>query len=273
MAEAVTTSAISASNSEPEFPSSETGSRSIDENTPANMNIGAPVAATDSDTTPSLTYALTGTDASSFKIVTTSGQIQAKDALNFESKSSYSVNVTVHDGLDAASDTDTTVDDTQEVTITVNNVNEAPTITSTGGAFTDPDFDENGTGVVATYTATDPDTQMGNTLSWSLDGGDDESDFSIDQNSGALTFNTSPNYEMPHDSDMDNEYHVTVKVTDNGIPGKRSPTLNDMIEVTVTVDDVNEAPDITTSDTTKNVPRSKRNRRAHVRRDRRRQQR
>ena len=36
-------------NSEPEFPSSEDGARSVDENTPTNRSIGTPVAATDAD--------------------------------------------------------------------------------------------------------------------------------------------------------------------------------------------------------------------------------
>ncbi len=253
-AEAVTTSAIAASNSKPTFPSSETGARNVDENTAANVDIGSPVAATDSDTSDTLTYALTGTDAGSFNFDTTSGQIKTKAPLDHETKGSYTVDVTVRDSKDAAGDTDTTVDDTITVTITVNNVNEAPTITSSGSSFTAPSFDENGSGAVETYTATDVDAST--TLTWSLDGGDDESDFSINPNSGALTFNTTPNYESPHDADSDNEYHVTVKVTDNGIPDNRvqGNRLDDTLDVTITVDDVNEAPTITTSDTTKEVP-------------------
>ena len=51
-------------NEAPEFPTSETGMRSVDENTRAGVNIGAPVAATDDDRDP-LTYSLgprSGTD-------------------------------------------------------------------------------------------------------------------------------------------------------------------------------------------------------------------
>ena len=42
-----------------------------------------------------LTYSLTGTDADAFTIVASSGQLRTKDALDYETKSSYSVTVNV----------------------------------------------------------------------------------------------------------------------------------------------------------------------------------
>ena len=45
---------------------------------------------TDGDT---LTYTLGGTDAADFAIVSTSGQIQTKSALDYETDSSYTVTV------------------------------------------------------------------------------------------------------------------------------------------------------------------------------------
>ena len=50
---------------------------------------GAPVAATDADTGDTLTYTLTGEGATVFEIVSTSGQIRTKAALDYETKSSY----------------------------------------------------------------------------------------------------------------------------------------------------------------------------------------
>ena len=247
-AEGVTSSDIDASNSEPKFPPSETGARNVDENTAANIDIGNPVAATDSDSSPSLTYALTGTDASSFNFDTATGQIKTKDALNFEMKSSYSVNVTVHDGLDAASDTDTTVDDTQAVTITVNDVNEAPTITTSD---TTKNVPENTT-TVLTFAASDVDNNgetddSDNTLTWSVESTADGGKFSINSATGALTFSNAPDFETPTDvgdTAMNNTYVVTVKVTDNGINGARvsSNHLSATRDLTVTVVDVNERP-------------------------------
>ncbi len=61
-------------NSAPVFTDGASTTRSIAENTAAGQNIGTPVAATDADSGASLTYSLGGTDASSFAIVTSSGQ-------------------------------------------------------------------------------------------------------------------------------------------------------------------------------------------------------
>ena len=74
-------------NNEPEF-SGSTATRLVAENTPAGEDIGDPVAATDSDNGDTLTYSLGGTDADSFGIVTTSGQLQTKDPLDYEDKQS-----------------------------------------------------------------------------------------------------------------------------------------------------------------------------------------
>ena len=49
--------------------------RSVDENTAADTNIGAPITADDPDTT-TLTYTLEGTDAASFDIDSASGQLK-----------------------------------------------------------------------------------------------------------------------------------------------------------------------------------------------------
>ena len=126
-AEAIT-SPVPSENRRPLFPSTETGQRTVDENTRAGANIGAPVAAEDPER-DRLTYSLTGTDAASFTIVTSNGQIRVKDALDFETKSSYSVTVNVHDGKDGTGATSTTIDDTQDVTITVENLEEPGTVT------------------------------------------------------------------------------------------------------------------------------------------------
>ena len=93
-----------------------TASRSVAENTAAGMNIGDAVTATDEDTDDTLTYTLGGTDAASFGIVATSGQLQTKADLDYETKSSYEVTVTAADKAGAS--------DSIEVTITVTDVND-----------------------------------------------------------------------------------------------------------------------------------------------------
>ena len=83
-------------NTAPSFPATETGARSVAENTVAGQNIGLPVAASDAEN-DTLVYTLGGTDAASFDIVRSSGQLQTKAALDYETKSSYSVTVTATD--------------------------------------------------------------------------------------------------------------------------------------------------------------------------------
>ena len=94
----VTINVAGAGNDAPEFPSTETGARSFPENTTGVQNVGVPVAATDADD-DTLTYTLGGTDASSFQIVSTSGQIQTTSGVTYdhEAKASYSVTVTADD--------------------------------------------------------------------------------------------------------------------------------------------------------------------------------
>ena len=62
----------------------------------------------------------------------------------------------------------------------------------------------------------------------------------IDRNTGELTFRNTPDYERPADSGGNNEYLVTVRATDEG-------NLRGELDVTVTVNDVNEAPEFTSS--------------------------
>ncbi|MYC36410.1 MAG: hypothetical protein F4X66_05795, partial [Chloroflexi bacterium] len=109
-------------NTEPQF-AADTATRSVDENTPAGTSIGAPVAATDEDD-DYLTYALSGSDAFT---IDGSGQLAVASGadLDYETQASYTVTVTVHDGKNAAGETDTGVDDSIAVTISVVNVDEA----------------------------------------------------------------------------------------------------------------------------------------------------
>ena len=115
-------------NNEPQFPSSETGARSVDENTPAGMNIGTAIAAEDDDNDP-LTYSISGADAAPFDVVESSGQLQTSGALDHESRDTYSFTMLVRDGKDIDGNADTADDDTIEVAIEVSNVDEAGKVT------------------------------------------------------------------------------------------------------------------------------------------------
>ena len=93
--------------------------RAVPENSAAGVDVGAPVTATPADSGDTLEYTLEGTDASSFDIVSTSGQIQTKSGVtyNYEEQSSYAVTVKASDGTDSA---------TVDVTINLRDVAEQP---------------------------------------------------------------------------------------------------------------------------------------------------
>ena len=118
-AEPIATLTFARQSVSPSFPSTESGARSVPENTAPGQDIGAAVAATDPDN-DTLTYALGGPDAAAFDIVPSSGQLQTKVALDFESRDSYSVKVTASDPSGLAGEID--------VTITVTNVDEPATV-------------------------------------------------------------------------------------------------------------------------------------------------
>ena len=172
-----------------------------------------------------LTYSLSGDDAALFTI-DASGVVAFADAPNFEAPADanddniYDVSVTASDG---------TLTDSQDLTITVTNENEAPILSASSSVS----VLENQTAVL-TAIASDVD---GDTLTYSLSGADAEL-FAIDA-SGILTFANAPDFEAPADAgglDNDNGYSVTVTASDG--------VLSDSQNVTVTVTDANEAPSL-----------------------------
>ena len=208
--------------------------REVAENTAAGMPIGDPVAAADGEG-DALTYSMSGADAASLTIGRTSGQIRTKDALDYETKSSYTVTVTAADPAGLS--------DTATVTITVTDVDEDPVVSGNAAV----DYAENGAGMVATYAATDPEN---GDIAWSLSG-DDADDFEI-SGAGMLTFMSPPDFESPTDANADNMYSVMVVASDG--------TNDGAMGVTVTVTDVDEnvapefAEDTTTREVEENTP-------------------
>ena len=154
----------------------------------------------------------------------------------------------VHDGKDAAGNTDTaTIDDSITVTINLTNVNEAPTVTA---GSTTTSFPENSTDAVGTYTASDVDaSDTPDTLTWSVEPADDGGKFEIhDQLVGRCAHVRGlARLRGQAGRGANNVYEATVKVTDGG-------NLSDTRDVAVTVTNVNEAPEITTTGTTYTAP-------------------
>ena len=104
-------------NTPPVFTEGRRAARSLAENTGPSINIGRPLEATDVDQVDTLFYSLGGTDAGSFSIGSTNGQLRTKSGIVYdhEARSSYRVTVTVSDGQDSAAiDVDITVTDEDE---------------------------------------------------------------------------------------------------------------------------------------------------------------
>ena len=189
-------------NSPPEFLESRHRSRNVAENTPADTNIGDPVAASDDDDDP-LTYSLDLTSRATFGIVATTGQLRTRAALNFEGKSSYRVTVTAADPAGA--------DDTITVTITVGNVEEAGTVTLSS---TQPIE-----GTPLTATLDDPDNVSGS-VTWSW-----ESSPNRNSSGTLISGETSATY-TPVAADVNRFLRATASYTDGEGSGKSAQAVS-----------------------------------------------
>jgi Domain of unknown function (DUF4347)/Cadherin domain/Right handed beta helix region/Laminin G domain len=196
------------------------------------------VTSTDADLpAPTLTYSISGgADAARFSIDVSTGVLAFVAAPDHESPvdsgadNIYEVIVTVSDG---------SLTDAQTIVVTVTPVNDnAPVITSNGGGATASVSIAENASAVTTVVASDADLPA-QTLTYSIVGGADQTLFTINAATGALTFNAAPNFESPTDAGGNNIYDVQVQVSDG--------TLIDTQTIAVTVTNVNEAPVIISS--------------------------
>ena len=192
-----------------------------------NENISAvtTVAATDANFLNTVSYSITGgADAALFAIDSATGALSFINAPDFETpldagqNNFYDVVVTASDG---------TLTDTQAVQVKVNNVNEAPVITSNGAGVTALVSVAENTTAVTTVVASDAE---GDARTYSISGGADAALFQIDAATGALSFKTAPNFERSADADHNNVYDVIVSASDG--------SLTDTQAISVTVTDV-----------------------------------
>ena len=100
-------------NYNPYFSEGPSTTRSITENTGAGAAIGSPVSATSLRERDTLTYSLSGTDASSFSIDSSTGQLRTATSLDYETKNTYSVTVIVSGDCGGAKSIDVTINITK----------------------------------------------------------------------------------------------------------------------------------------------------------------
>ena len=182
-------------NNVPVFSEGASATRTVARSAAAGTAIGQPVRATDADSGDTLTYSLEGTDASSFNIDASTGQLLTRSGASLIVGSTYTVTVVASDGKDQA-----------RITVTITAANTAPVFgegTSTtrsvrGGT-------PSGTNIGGPVSATDADT--GDTLTYSLEG-TDASSFSIAATNGQIRT------QAALDASTKSRYSVTVRATD-----------------------------------------------------------
>ncbi len=205
----------------------------IAENAGANAVVG-----TLSNTDTGGTYAYTlvpgdgATDNGSFSISGTSLRLTA--SADYESRrfSPYSVRINVNDG---------THDFAKQLTISVDDVNEAPS--ASDDTFSVAENSANGT-AVGTVTATDPDlgSRLSATFTYAITGGNTGNVFAIHPTAGVITVAGALDYAITA------SYSLVVTVTDRG-----STPLSNTATLTITVTEANEHAPVFTSGATATV--------------------
>ena len=192
-------------------------------------------AATPDVTGVSMSYSISGgTDSAKFSINSSSGVVGFKTSPDFETPTDAGGD-NVYDLIVSATEVGNTFIATRSVAVTVQDVNElAPSFASGNSAS----FAENGTGVAYTALAT---PRVSGSMSYSISGGADSAQFSINSSSGVVGFKSSPDFETPTDAGSDNVYNLVISATEVG------NTFIATRSVAVTVQDVNELAPIFTS--------------------------
>ena len=186
-------------NRAPVFREGGTVARSVAENAAARASVGSPVTASDNDG-DSITYSLAGDDASLFAIDTRTGQISVAQgtALDFETRSSYSVSARANDGRNGQ--------DTIAVTIAVTNVEEAGTVDLSSA---NPEV-----GVTLTAMLEDPDGGVSD-VSWSWERSMDLTTWMAIPGSGSAAY-------TPTEADEGYHLRATAAYSDDHGPNKRA---------------------------------------------------
>jgi hypothetical protein len=213
-------------NEDPLFADGPVTSLTVDEDAAA-TSLSAQIEVDDTDTGQTLTWSVAGGPSngvlSGFPATASSGTGVQPSGVTYDPDADFagsdSFEIQVDDGNGGS--------DNITVNVTVNNL--APVFSSS----TTASFAENGTGTVLDNDATNGgDGTSDSGVTYSI-GGTDAGAFSIDGSTGALAFNTAPDFENPADADSNNEYVVDV-TADDGEASNNTATQT----VTITVTDV-----------------------------------
>lgn len=195
------------------------GSTSFNENS-LSETIGV-ISTADDDSSDSYTYELSGADAESFEIVSSSLKLKDSISANYEVKNSYAITITSTDsgGLTASED----------FSLTVNDINDAPSAIEVSNLQTD----ENSIGALLdSIVITDEDAAT-ETYSYEISG-DDADSFEVVEGQLKVKSDVSLDYETKA------SYSITLTATD-------STNLSISKDLTITATNLNDNDPIFTS--------------------------
>lgn len=167
---------------------------------------------------------LSGDSQGLFRIDPSTRELILQGRLDFESRSSFALNVKIEDSVNAA------LNDTALIQIVVQDANEPPlvdqqvkSIPENSAALT----------IVTTAKAVDQDSGQAGQYTWSIVAGNVDNAFAIDAVSGVITVvdGSKLNFESR------SSYDLKVRATDKGSPVQFGEAI-----ILVTVTDINEAP-------------------------------
>ena len=195
------------------------GSTSFNENS-LSETIGV-ISTADDDSSDSYTYELSGADAESFEIVSSSLKLKDSISANYEVKNSYAITITSTDsgGLTASED----------FSLTVNDINDAPSAIEVSNLQTD----ENSIGALLDSIVITDEDAASETYSYEISG-DDADSFEVVEGQLKVKSDVSLDYETKA------SYSITLTATD-------STNLSISKDLTITATNLNDNDPIFTS--------------------------
>ncbi|MBL6899343.1 MAG: cadherin repeat domain-containing protein, partial [Gammaproteobacteria bacterium] len=170
------------------------------------------ITATDADSNI-LVFSISGDDASSFVLTNNaekSVNLSFVNSPDFETKSSYSINLRVSDG---------DLSDSQNITVSINDINDEFPIFTSLSSFS---VNENQT-TVGSVAATDADAN--DSISYAITAGADSDSLKINNTNGLLEFKTAPDFEVQ------SSYSIEITATDSADNSSKQNISINIIDV------------------------------------------
>ena len=185
------------------------------------------ISTADDDSSDSYTYELSGADAESFEIVSSSLKLKDSISANYEVKNSYAITITSTDsgGLTTSED----------FSLTVNDINDAPSAIEVSNLQTD----ENSIGALLDSIVITDEDAASETYSYEISG-DDADSFEVVEGQLKVKSDVSLDYETKA------SYSITLTATD-------STNLSISEDLTITATNLNDNAPIFTSDPSFNL--------------------